>query len=183
MRQKGFARATTTLAGMLAVGTAAPPGWAKDDLRPGNPLVAALARCLDIRENAERLACTDVAARALVDAERTQEVVVIDKERAKRTRRSLFGIALGGADPITGRDETRAERIEQLDTDVAGVRSEANGRWLLTLVEGGRWRTTEPWDGGTVPRPGDKVLVKRAALGSYTMRLAGARLVRVIRVN
>lgn len=63
------------------------------------------------------------------------------------------------------------------------MRPKANGRWLLTLAEGGRWHTTEPWGGGTTPRPGNKVLLKRPALGSYTMRVAGSRLVHAVRVN
>lgn len=160
---------------------AVPAATARDD--GGNPLVAALARCLDVPDGAARLACMEPAARALVDAERNREVVVVDKDRARKTRRSLFGIALGGGDPITGEPETPAERIEQLDTEVAGVAGAPNGRWLLTFAEGGRWRTTEPWDGGTVPRAGDRAVLKRAALGSYTLRVAGSRIVKVVRVN
>lgn len=148
----------------------------------GNPLVDALARCLEIREDAARLACSDAAARKLVDAERARELVVVDRDQVKRTRRSLFGLSLGSADPITGRDEP-TERIEMLDTTIQAFGSERGGRWTMTLAEGGRWQTTEDWGGGAAPRRGAAVTVRRAALGSYMLKMPGARAVRVMRVN
>jgi hypothetical protein len=147
-----------------------------------NPLIEELARCLLIREDAARLACSDVAGRRLVDASRDRDVVVVDRDQVRRTRRSLFGLNLGLADPVTGRDEA-AERIETLDTTIQSARAERNNRWVLTLAESGRWATTEEWGGGGEPRAGAKVTVRRAALGSYVLKMEGVRAVRVQRVN
>lgn len=146
-----------------------------------NPFVREVARCLEVRDDAARLACHDAAARQLVNAARTRDVIVVDKEQVRRTRRSLFGLSLGGGD-LTGRDAP-AERIEALDTSIAGIRAERGGRWLLTLAEGGRWQTTEEWGGGGEPRADAKVTVRRRALGSYVLKMEGARAVRVQRVN
>jgi len=153
------------------------------DRRPDNALVAELERCLAVADDGARLACHDAAARRLVDAARTRDLVVVDREQVKRTRRSLFGLNLGDADPITGKPEAEAERIETLDTVVRGFAPQPGGRWLLTLAEGGRWQTTEQWSGGSEPERDAKVTVRRGALGSYLLKMDGARAVRVRRVN
>lgn len=147
-----------------------------------NPLVAEVARCLTLADDAARLACHDAAARRLVEAERARELVVVDKDQVRRTRRSLFGLDLGSTDPITGRNEPSA-RIETLDTSIQSYRPGQAGRWLMTLAEGGRWQTTEGWSGGSEPRRGAKVTLRRGALGSYILKMDGARAVRVQRVN
>ena len=151
------------------------------DVPATNPLIAALARCLTIGAAAERLACTDVAAARLVAAERERTLVIVTRDEVRKTKRSLFGLAVDENDVFAGR-EAPADRIERLDTTIAAAVPTGMERWSLVLAEGGRWRTTEPWDYAN-PKPGMAVVIRKAAMGSYMLSAKGQRPVRVARVN
>lgn len=147
-------------------------------------LVDALAACLDIKDAGQRLACSDAAGRRLVDAVRRKDVVVVDGETVRSTRRSLFGfslprVGLFGDDPDTGdRDEIR--EVEGRITRVADL---GYGKYALTLESGARWNTTESWAGVPQPSVGATLTIKRGALGSYMVKVGGSRAVRAIRVG
>lgn len=146
-----------------------------------NPLIAALAKCLEIRADAERLACTDAAAAKLVAAERGGELVAVTREEVKKTKRSLFGLSVDENDVFAGR-EAAADRIERLETTLVAAAPTGVDRWSLVLTEGGRWRTTEPWSYAN-PKPGMAVVIHKGAMGSYVLNAKGSRAVRVMRVN
>ena len=147
-------------------------------------LAQKFAQCLAIKPDAERLACLEQAARALVDTEAKGEIVIVDKATMAKTRRSLFGfslptIKLFGAGDRTGSDA----RNDVLETSIIGVRAEKYGLWTLDLAEGGRWQTTEAWSYGPTPRVGATVRLDRGALGSYSLKTPGARPVAARRIN
>lgn len=151
--------------------------------KPASPLIDALARCLDIRDDTQRLACTDLAARRLVDASRNREVVVVDKDEVKRTRRSLFGFALPRI-ALFGRDGPEdAEEVRQIDSKILSVSNLGHGKLGFTLEDGSRWSTTEAWANAIPPKAGAILTVKRASLGSYTVSTKGSRTVRAMRVG
>jgi hypothetical protein len=160
----------------LTLMLAAPPQAAAPD-----PMVDALARCLPLTDDAARLRCLETSARALVDATSRRDVVVVKRSDIQRTRRSLFGF---GGDPaeLLGAT-TPAERIETLETRLVSAAPIGNDRWTVRLEEGGLWQTNEPWVLGSDPRGGVAAVVRRGALGSFTLKIPGARAVRVRRVN
>lgn len=164
----------------IALSVAAPVR-AADPTSPSRSLIGELAKCLSIREDALRLACSDAAARRLVEAERDGRVVLVDRAEANAAQRAAFGRA-ATVDPLTRRDPPPAQ-VDRLDGVIRTARAEAGDRWLLTLVEGGRWQTTEPWRGGDTPRPGLAVAIRRGAIGSYLLKMPGARGVRVRRLD
>lgn len=151
-----------------------------DKAAPPNPLIEALARCLDMRIDAERLACTDAAAAKLVAAERSRELVVVSRDEVRKTKKSLFGLAIDENAVFAGR-EAPADRIDKLETTIRSA-SPSGDRWVLVLAEGGNWRTTESWTNAQ-PKPGMAVSIHRGALGSYVLNAKGERAVRVMRVN
>ena len=155
-----------------------------DDRTPKtNPLVEALAACLAIREDARRLACTDDAAAKLVAAEHAHDVVTVDRAEVHRARRSLFGLDASSAGDVLAAHLPAADRIDRLETTLAASAPVANGRWTLTLAEGGRWQTVEAWEPLAALHPGDAAVIHAGALGSYVLKLAGQRVVRVKRVG
>lgn len=164
---------------VVMIGAALAAGAA--DSPKTNPLIEALARCPAITADAERLACFDAAAARLVAAERARELVVVSKDEVKKTRRSLFGLAIDENDVFAGRDAP-ADRIDRLETTIAGAGPVGGDKWSLVLTEGGRWRTTEGWANAR-PKPGMAVTIKRGPLGSYMLSAKGERAVKVLRVN
>lgn len=164
------ATVVTVLAGVLTV-AAASPAAAQDKVAA--PLIDAIARCLDIREDAARLACSDLAGRAIVDASRRREIVVVDKEEVKTTRRSLFGFSLpriglfGKGGPDSG------EEVDRIESKIVGVASLGYGKYGIDITDGARWSTTEAWPSGGRPEVGAAITIKKGALGNYFIRSGG----------
>lgn len=146
-------------------------------------LVDDLAKCLEIREDRERLACSDRAGRALVDAARRRDVVVVDRAEVSKTRRSLFGFALPRVKLFEDEEGGKVEEIDEIEAKVTGVAALPQGRYAFTVEGGARWSTTEPWARGFVPKVGDVAKIRRAALGSYFVKIGTIRAVRAMRVG
>lgn len=147
-------------------------------------LIASLARCLDVREDTSRLACTDVAARRLVDAARRKEVVLVDRQEVTKTRRSLFGFSLPRIG-LFGRDgpDKAEDEIDQVEAAITKVVELGYGKYAITVDSGARWNTTEAWEGPTRPAAGLTATIKRGTLGGYFLKIGKTRAVRAIRVG
>ena len=158
------------------------PSVAKDDPSPSS-LIAGLEKCLAIASDSERLACTDIAARRLVDASRRKDVVVVDREDMKKTRRSLFGFSLPriGLFGKSGPDD--AEEVDRVEVKVTRVASLGYGKLGFTIEGGARWNTTEAWVGRSTPNAGATLVIKRGALGSYMLSEKGGPSTRAMRVG
>ncbi|KQN25820.1 hypothetical protein ASE86_06350 [Sphingomonas sp. Leaf33] len=169
-----------TIAALVAM----PSAGIAQDRKVDPSLVDGVAACLDIRDDTQRLACSDAAARKLVDAVRRKDVVLVDREEVKSTRRSLFGFQLpriglfGRGGPDKPEDE-----ITQLEAKVTRVVDLGYGKYGLTVDGGARWNTTEAWSGGNPPSVGTMLTIKRGALGSYMVRTPKSGAVRAMRVG
>ncbi|HEX7783522.1 MAG TPA: hypothetical protein VF509_12010 [Sphingobium sp.] len=162
----------------------------------GAPLLAApkappraLSKLLDCRavtDPAARLACYDEQVAAIESATARDEVVVMDKEDVRKTRRSLFGFTmpklpfLGGGDKDDGgKDESQVNEIEDV---IKNLKALPYGIWVFTLEDGSQWQTSDPMPYGT-PKPGHKIMIKRAALSAYKASVNGWAPVKVKRVG
>lgn len=167
------------LAAMLAFGLAAPARAA--DEPPA--AIRALGACRAIADNAQRLACYDKEAGALVQSVERQETVVLDKQEVRKTKRSLFGFSLpklpffgGDKDP----DKDQPE-FTQIETPIKTVRNIGYGKFRFTVDDGALWETTEGIN--AFPKEGQKVLIKKGLMGSYFIKFEGARSVKGRRVG
>lgn len=165
--------------GVLLLGGTA---TAKDDPVP-SPLIEELAKCLAIGTDAERLACTDVAARRLVDASRRKEVVVVDREEMKKTRKSLFGFTLPRMGLFGGGGPDKGEEVDRVEAKIARVTPIGYGKIAFTLEDGARWSTTDAWADALPPKAGATLIIKRGAIGSYFVSVKGGRVVRAMRTG
>lgn len=147
---------------------------AQEQAGPADSVVA----CRSITDDLARLACYDRAATALAEAQAKREIVIMDRPSIKKTRRSLFGFNVGKL-PFMAEAQDESE----LDTTIASVRSLGYGKWAFSTAEAANWRTTEPLTSPLPPVSGQKVVIRRAALGSYFAKIAGHKMVRAVRVN
>jgi hypothetical protein len=149
-------------------------------------LVGALAACRAIGGDAERLACFDKAAAALLTAREEGQLVLLDREGMRRAKRRVFGFQLprlglfGDGKDEEGKGEPEVKEIESTLTKVVSI---GGGLYILSLADGSQWQTTE---GRTnfVPHKDQAIKIEAGILGSYNARVTGAgRGVKVKRVR
>lgn len=148
-----------------------------------SPLIVALERCLAIPADAERLACTDAAARRLIDASRSKDVVIVNREDMKKTRKSLFGFTLPQIGLFGKNGPDAVEEIDRIEMAVTRVATLGYGKLGFTMEDGARWNTTEAWADPFPPKAGTILIIKRGAIGSYMISVKGGRTTRAMRVG
>ncbi len=149
------------------------------------PMIQALERCLSIAADAERLTCMDRAARTLIDATRTREVMIVDREEMKKTRKSLFGFTLPRINLFGGRDGPDGDRedVQEIETVIKQIGTSGYDRYVLTTEDGARWTTTEGWSGQVQPKIGRKVRIKKGMMGGFSLTVEGGRAIRAMRTG
>ena len=144
-------------------------------------VLQALGDCRAIADGAVRLACYDKAAAGIADATAKKDIVVLDREEVRATRKGLFGFSLPKlnffGNEKEAKDDTGREEIVEIDVVVKSARSFSYQLWRMTMEDGATWVTTEASTLIT-PRAGSKVHIKRAALGSYFIKVDGSRAVK-----
>lgn len=148
---------------------------AADDDKDGSEYLDALRACQSEVDPAARLACYDAAVGRVVAATDEGEVRIVDREDVERTRRRLFGFSLpdlgifGGGDDDDGEDA----ELDMLESTITSARRSGDD-WVFTIEEGDAvWQISNPPMRLARLRPGDKVVFKKASLGSYFIRVNG----------
>lgn len=141
---------------------------AQQDLAlPGNDLVGTVTRCRTIEANAARLACFDAAAARLAAA---GEVAIVSRQDVEQNQRRLFGFNVTGLNPFSG--SGRSEELQSISATMTSARNLGRGEWSITLNDGSVWRKTDGVDVLFSAERQYPVIVRRAALGSYMMKVA-----------
>lgn len=169
----------SVMAGLLALGGAVAPVLAgpPSPAPPAASAYQALIECRGIIDPAARLACFDKAAGGLAEAVETRQVVVVDKNTMRETKRRLFGIALPNVKLFGPGDD---EEVDQITSTLQSASDTRDGLSIFVLEDGSRWRQTE--GRYLFPKPGQPIVVKRGALGSYMANVNGKPAVRVVRI-
>lgn len=150
----------------------------------GDAIVSGVTACRAITEADARLACFDKAAAALGDAVSQKNIVVLDRNAVRETRRSLFGFNLPRLPFFGGRDDADAlPETREIQSTIAAASPLRYDNWRITLPDGAVWQTTEAFRGYKTPSAGSAVTITRGPLGSYTMKIGSQRAVRVARQN
>lgn len=149
------------------------------NVQTGTPAqVQRLLACRSIPASDQRLACYDRETEAMNRAIQSQDLVLIDKERAKAAGRSLFGFSVPNFGGLFGSNN----EISQIDGTIKSAAHNKDGGWLITLEDGSVWTQTDDWP-GLDARPGKKVNVKRGVLGSFWLSIPGQNGIKVKRVG
>jgi hypothetical protein len=133
---------------------------------PPPAIVQGLLACRAISEPTQRLACYDRQSNAVASAIEKKDLVVIDKERATAAKRSLFGFSVPSFAGLLGGGD-----LNEIEGTVTAASQNADGGWIIQLADGSVWSQTDDTPVALGPRRGDKVTVKRGALGSYFVKV------------
>ncbi|MFN3537838.1 MAG: hypothetical protein ACK4Y4_10355 [Brevundimonas sp.] len=143
-------------------------------------LLNRLTACRAMTDQAARLSCYDAAVEALDVAEREGEVVVVDRNQVRESRRALFGFDLPSL-PAFGRVAAAEEEVSSVETTLSRASRGGDGKWVFRLADGSVWRQVDSESVFFANREGTEVRVRRAALGSFMMTVGSSRAVRVRR--
>lgn len=156
-----------------------PPASAAPAPPPRVVIIDNLFACRGKSDPAARLACFDQTSKAASDALGRHDLIVIDRQAVRRTRSTLFGLSLPRID-IFG-DDARDE-VKQIESTIQAAR-EINDGYIFALKDGSQWAQTDGHPIALPPEPGDKVVVQKAALGSFILMLGRQPGVRVKRIR
>ena len=145
-------------------------------------LLRNLAQCRSITEAQARLACFDRTAAAIDEAERTKDLVVVDREQLRKTRRTLFGLTLPNLS-VFGDDSPDQEGVERIESTIAKLSQNALGKWLFTLPDGATWEQIDSRNLSIDPQVGHSIKIRKAAMGSYLANVKDQIAIRVRRLR
>ncbi|WP_447932027.1 hypothetical protein [Sphingopyxis fribergensis] len=155
------------------------PAAAKDKLPPAQPAqIRELYACRDIADPAARLACFDREVGELSTADQAREITFTDRETAKKARRGLFGFSFPKLGGIFGGDE---DAIKEIETTIRAVSTDQSGKYRLVMEDDAVWVQIDTTSLPRQPRPGQKVKIKVASMGSYFATVEGGRTIRMKR--
>jgi len=127
-----------------------------------------LIACRAIPDTQRRLDCFDRETAALAQAVQRRDVVMIDRQRARAAQRQLFGFSVPDFGGLFGGTGDEVKEIEAL---VASADFNRDGGWTIRLKDGSVWTQTDDTVVPLKPKAGEKVVIRRAALGSFFMRV------------
>lgn len=170
MRTFGYVGATSLTAALWL----SAPVHAQEAERPD--YVKSLKECQQITAEAARLACLDTATSAIVAAHERGDLRILSAEDVQHTRKRLFGFALPDLNLFgdDSDDDGQDEQLDMLESTITAVRYLSRDSLLFRIADGNAlWQITNaPSRLGRV-EVGDTVVFKRAALGSYFIRIDG----------
>jgi hypothetical protein len=151
----------------------------------GGSLIADISSCRKIAEPLPRLACYDASVGKIADAAQNKDIVVLNHEDIRATKRSLFGFSLPKL-PFFGDDDNHPdkpakEEFSEIQSTIRSARPNALEGWTIVLEDGAVWQSTEAPDKD--PKVGDTIRIRKAAMGSFFANIAKQRAVRIHRVG
>ena len=158
------------------------PAISKEDGLPDEApkIFKSVIDCRSITDPVARLTCYDTNVSKLDEAQRKNELFVADKEQVRETQRGLFGLSLPKI-KIFGKGND-VEEIREISALITSVRSGPRG-WIFELDDGTVWGQTDSRYYGRSPKPGQTLLVKIAAIGSYMAKVDSGATFRAERLN
>lgn len=134
-----------------------------------------LIACTDVGTDMERLACFDRESARLRAAAQNGEIIIMPRARVEQTRRALFGFTTPNIpDMMSG-----GSALESVETVL--VSANRNDGWTFHLADGSVWRQVDTTALNFRPREGMPVRIRRAAVGSYMLKVGDSPAVRARR--
>jgi hypothetical protein len=152
--------------------------------------------CAEVADATARLACYDAAVASLKQAETGGDLAVVSRAQVQQAEKEAFGLSTtptisklaeaATTSPPASSATTPASKPQRLDRVVLAIKridKTSDGKMLFVMENGQVWRQTDsikltglgkgPWEAD----------VRKAALGSFLLKVDGRTAVRVKRVE
>jgi len=143
-----------------------------------------LLGCRSVKDSTARLACFDKQIAEMDAAANRAELMIVDRGQIRKTRKSLFGLTLPNLG-IFGNSEAErreAEAFTEIESTIKSARI-SGYRWMVTLEDGARWVQIDGKSLVRDPKAGQKIRIRKAALGSFLANIDGQTAIRMRREN
>jgi hypothetical protein len=129
-------------------------------------------KCVQIKDDTARLACYDRTVPA-IGAFFPHEAKVFPATPVAPPAPQPSAEQRFGAERLAKEDKPKeAEEAETISATIQDARERMPGRWIITLDNGQVWQQVVTQSVNSL-RPGRKVTIEKALLGSYTLRVDG----------
>jgi hypothetical protein len=154
----------------------ASPATAQPAPQPGAQSPEVLAKvyaCATIADSAERLACFDGAVAQMKTAETQGQFTAVDAAGVRQIEREAFGFSLPSLPRLTlpkmggGGSASEPALTEALTMTIRSV-GRMDGRTAFVMDNGQTWLQIDN-EQNRFTKAGERVTIKRAAMGSYLM--------------
>ncbi|WP_432200998.1 hypothetical protein ACRAQ7_01770 [Erythrobacter sp. W53] len=142
-----------------------------------------LLACRAIEEIAERAQCYDARVDALAQAEANNDVIIADREDVREARKGLFGFRVSDIPLFGSSKDDEEDEVKEVASAIASARQFGRGKWRVRLANGSVWEQTDSRKLVRAPREGQKVIVRRASLGSFILKIGSNPALRLRRVE
>jgi len=133
-----------------------------------------LKECQTKTDDTQRLACFDQVVGGMVVANEAGEVQIIDQEDVRRTKRELFGLSVPDIEILKTDDEEKDKKAkEELETVISSARYVSRKKIRFTTQEGAVWEINNAPSRLATVKEGDKVVFKKASMGTFFIRING----------
>ncbi len=163
---------------LLAVAGLASPATAAE---PVAGQIQRVLACRQIADSVLRLACFDREVAVAQANIASKDLVVIDRVQAKAARRTLFGFGGGGIGNLFGDGDK--DEIKEVLGVVGSARRNGEGTYTIKLADGSTWMQSDDAEIAFKPITGQKVVIRRGALGTYRLSVNGQPAVKVRRIG
>ncbi len=141
-----------------------------------------ITACRAIGEADRRLACYDKAAADLATADAAGDIVVLDRQKVESVRREAFGFNLPKLSLFAAKDE-EAKPLDRIEGIAKQAYRKSGGAWVIVLEGGAKWEQVDQEPVARDPKPGSKIAIRKASMGSFFINIDGQRAIRAQRVN
>ncbi|NBC19627.1 MAG: hypothetical protein GVY06_01045 [Alphaproteobacteria bacterium] len=158
--------------------------WTGPALAESDPPVSTgeVYACADIDADRERLACYDEAVGRLEQAEKSGEIRAVSRREVEEDRRRNFGLSLPGFSML-GFGQEDDDRVDTVNAGVTNISEGPFGKLTIRLDNGQVWEQIDSRRVHVSSRTENIAEIKRAALGSFKMKIGNSRSFRARRVE
>lgn len=160
----------STLAAVILCSAIAVSAYAKDDdkVEPTPAVYQAVLDCKAIADATLRLACYDATVETMATASTKRELVVVERAAIVQAEKGLFGLSLPNIKIFGGNDD---DAVKEIESTISSVRRDENGALIISIADGARWRQIDSQP--QMAKVGDKIKIRKAALGSFFANING----------